>query len=301
VQRPIGRLGITYSAEVSADLAGPDPAILEGAPINNGDHRDQHIQGCGSGRSGFSKLFAIEDWATLVIFVRVWAFYLPFWYAMPLWQFFRLHPSFSEPRWGYSWFMGTVSVLLVDDHPVVRQGLRALLETAHDIVIAGEAGDGQEAVELAGKTRPGVVVMDLALPGMNGLEATREITSRFSGIRVLMLSTYSHDESIAKAVEAGAAGYVLKQTATNELVDAIRSVHNGSRYFSAAIARRLQNRFPQGLEPGRPPKEARSLTAREAEVLQLISDGYSNKEIGTELGISVKTVEKHRQQVMNKL
>jgi DNA-binding NarL/FixJ family response regulator len=216
-------------------------------------------------------------------------------------DFFRLYPSFLSPLSVYSGFMGSISVLLVDDHPVVRQGLRALLETAHDIVIAGEAGDGREAVDLARKTRPAVVVMDLALPIMNGLDATREIAGHISGVKVLMLSTYSHDESIARAVEAGAAGYVLKQTATSELVDAIRSVHSGSRYFSPAIARRLQNRFPQGLEPGRPPKEARSLTSREAEVLQLIADGYSNKEIGAELGISVKTVEKHRQQVMNKL
>jgi DNA-binding NarL/FixJ family response regulator len=96
-------------------------------------------------------------------------------------------------------------------------------------------------------------------------------------------------------------GYVLKQTATNDLVEAIRTIGRGGRFFSATIARRLQNRFPQGLEPGRRPKETRSLTSRESEVLQLIADGFSNKEIGAELGISVKTVEKHRQQVMNKL
>jgi len=197
--------------------------------------------------------------------------------------------------------MGTISVLLVDDHPVVRQGLRALLEASHDIVIAGEAGDGREAIELAKKKCPAVVLMDLALPLLNGLEATRAITREVPEARVLILSTYSHDESVTKAVEAGAAGYLLKQTATNELVEAIRSVNNGSRYFSPAIARRLQNRFPQGLEPGRPATEGRSLTTRETEVLQLIADGYSNKEIGAELGISVKTVEKHRQQVMNKL
>jgi len=196
--------------------------------------------------------------------------------------------------------MGTISVLLVDDHPVVRQGLRALLEASHDIVIAGEAGDGRLAVELAKKKHPSVILMDLALPVLNGLEATREIVRELPGARVLILSTYGHDESVTKAIEAGAAGYVLKQTATNELVEAIRSVNNGARFFSPAIARRLQNRFPEGLEPGHP-AEGRSLTTRETEVLQLIADGYSNKEIGAELGISVKTVEKHRQQVMNKL
>jgi len=197
--------------------------------------------------------------------------------------------------------MGTISVLLVDDHPVVRQGLRALLETSHDIVIVAEAGDGREAFEQAKKHKPAVVLMDLALPGMNGIEATRQIASEVPGTRVLMLSTYSHDESVSRAVQAGAFGYLLKQTATNDLVEAIRSVHRGTRYFSPNIARRLHNRFPQGLEPGRRPKETRSLTTRETEVLQLIADGYSNKEIGAELGISVKTVEKHRQQVMNKL
>src|SRR6266702_537396 len=153
--------------------------------------------------------------------------------------------------------MGTISVLLVDDHPVVRQGLRALLETSHDIVIAGEAGDGREAVDLARKKRPSVVLMDLALPVLNGLEATREITKELPETHVLILSTYSHDESVTKAVEAGAAGYILKQTATNELVDAIRAVNTGGRFFSPAIARRLQNRFPQGLEPGQPPGEGR--------------------------------------------
>ena len=197
--------------------------------------------------------------------------------------------------------MGTISVLLVDDHPVVRQGLRALLESSHEITIAGEAGDGQEAIEKVRQTKPSVVVMDLALPVLNGVEATREIVAQFPGTRVLMLSTYSHDESVTKAVQAGAAGYVLKQTATNDLIEAIRSIQRGGRFFSAPIAKRLQNRFPQGLEPGRHPKETRSLTTRESEVLQLIADGFSNKEIGAELGISVKTVEKHRQQVMNKL
>src|SRR6476660_7112974 len=138
--------------------------------------------------------------------------------------------------------MGTISVLLVDDHPVVRQGLRALLETSHDIVIAAEAGDGREAIEQAKKHRPAVVLMDMALPIMNGIEATRQIAAELPSTRVLMLSTYSHDESVSRAVQAGAFGYVLKQTATNELVEAIRSVQRGARYFSASIARRLQNR-----------------------------------------------------------
>jgi DNA-binding NarL/FixJ family response regulator len=197
--------------------------------------------------------------------------------------------------------MGTISVLLVDDHPVVRQGLRALLETAPDIVIAGEAGDGQEAVDTARKKHPSVIVMDLALPVLNGVDATQQITSQAFGARVLILSTYSHDESVTRAIEAGASGYIMKQTATNELVEAIRTVHGGGRFFSPAIARRLQSRFPQGLDSGRPARESRSLTTRETEVLQLIADGFSNKEIGAHLGISVKTVEKHRQQVMNKL
>jgi DNA-binding NarL/FixJ family response regulator len=139
------------------------------------------------------------------------------------------------------------------------------------------------------------------LPILNGIDATREIVTQFPGTRVLMLSTYSHDESVTRAIQAGAVGYVLKQTATNELVEAIRNISRGGRFFSPTVARRLQNRFPQGLESGRRPKETRSLTTRESEVLQLIADGFSNKEIGAELGISVKTVEKHRQQVMNKL
>ena len=121
------------------------------------------------------------------------------------------------------------------------------------IVIAGEAGDGREAIEKVRQTKPSVVVMDLALPILNGVDATREILNQFPATPILMLSTYSHDESVTNAVQAGAVGYVLKQTATNELVEAIRSIHRGARFFSASIARRLHNRFPQGIEPGRRP------------------------------------------------
>ncbi len=197
--------------------------------------------------------------------------------------------------------MGKISVLLVDDHPVVREGLRALLVSEPDIVVTGESADGREAIDLARKLHPDVVVMDLALPGMNGIEATRHITRLSPAPRVLVLSTYSHDEFVAKAIEAGTSGYVLKQTATDELIAAIRAVYSGRQFFSPPLARRIQRRAEHTSKHGEPGAKWSSLTGREAEVLQLIADGFSNKEIAAELGISVKTVEKHRQQVMNKL
>ena len=197
--------------------------------------------------------------------------------------------------------MGKISVLLVDDHPVVREGLRALLVSEPDIVVTGESADGREAIDIVRKLHPDVVVMDLALPGMNGIEATRHISRLSPAPRVLVLSTYSHDEFVAKAIDAGTSGYVLKQTATEDLIAAIRAVHSGREFFSPPLARRLQRRAEHAPKHAEPGAKWSSLTGREAEVLQLIADGFSNKEIAAELGISVKTVEKHRQQVMNKL
>src|SRR5947207_5694983 len=198
--------------------------------------------------------------------------------------------------------MQKITVLLADDHIVVRQGLRALLVAEGDIEIVAEADNGRQAVQLAKKFLPDVVVMDIAMPVLNGLEATRQITRYVPQAKVLVLSSYSDDEYIQQLTEDGAAGYLVKQTAANDLLKAIREAYRGNAYFSPTIAKRLRDHCRDVLAGGQPAKaRADYLTAREAEVLQLIAEGRANKQIAAELCISIKTVEKHRQQVMNKL
>lgn len=198
--------------------------------------------------------------------------------------------------------MKKITVLLADDHTVVRQGLRLLLEAEEDIKVVGEAENGRQAVQLAKKLQPNVVVLDVAIPLLNGLEATRQITRDVPSSKVLILSSYSDDEYVQQLTEEGAAGYLLKQTAANDLIKAIREAQKGNAYFSPSISKRLLDQCRQILA-GRGPlkKRATNLTSREAEVLQLIAEGHANKQIASELNISIKTVEKHRQQVMNKL
>jgi DNA-binding NarL/FixJ family response regulator len=201
--------------------------------------------------------------------------------------------------------MSNISVLLVDDHNIVRQGLRALLVAEGDMTILAEAQTGREAVQLAAKLHPEVVVMDLAMPLLNGWEATRQIVKALPSARIVVLSTYGDDDHIQQAIAAGAAAYLLKQTAAADLVKAIREVKKGNAYFSPAIAKRLREQTCRSSPDGgqTPAKTANEpdLTPREAEVLQLIAEGFANKQIAAELGLSVKTVEKHRQQVMHKL
>jgi len=198
--------------------------------------------------------------------------------------------------------MQKITVLLADDRIVVRQGLRALLIAEEDIEIVGEADNGRQAVQLVKKFLPDVVVMDIAMPVLNGLEATRQITRAVPSTKVLVLSSYSDDEYVQQLTEAGAAGYLVKQTAANDLLKAIREAYRGNAYFSPAIAKRLRDHCREALAGGQALKRRSDyLTAREAEVLQLIAEGRANKQIASELCISIKTVEKHRQQVMNKL
>jgi DNA-binding NarL/FixJ family response regulator len=202
--------------------------------------------------------------------------------------------------------MSNVTVLLVDDHNVVRQGLKALLLAEGDITIVGEAQTGREAVQMAAQLHPSVVIMDLAMPRLNGSEATRQILKSAPSTKVIVLSSYGDDEHIQHALSCGAAAYLLKQTAASELVQAIREVRKGNAFFSPAIAKRLRERTcqPATVPTAEPEPRAMAdadLTQREAEVLQLIAEGYANKQIADELSLSVKTVEKHRQQVMQKL
>ncbi len=197
--------------------------------------------------------------------------------------------------------MGKITVLLVDDHPVVRQGIAALLSAHDDLEVVGQAGEGREALARIRELKPQVVLMDLAMPLLNGVQVTRRLREEMPEIKVLVLSSYGHDEYIRQALEAGASGYLLKKTAAEELVKAIHEVCAGRPYYSGALARSIV-RVTGGKSSRRPvPRTQSGLTVREGQLLQLIANGYSNKQTAQELGISVKTVEKHRQKLMNKL
>jgi DNA-binding NarL/FixJ family response regulator len=198
--------------------------------------------------------------------------------------------------------MQKIRVVLADDHTVVRQGLRALLMSEEDMDIVGEAENGRQAIQLVKKLLPNVAVIDIAMPVLNGLEATRQITRSIPSTKVLILSSYSDHEYVQQLTEAGAAGYLVKQTAADDLLKAIREAHKGNAFFSPDIAKRLRDQSREAFVSGQPVRRrADYLTTREAEVLQLIAEGRANKQIAVELCISIKTVEKHRQQVMNKL
>ena len=197
--------------------------------------------------------------------------------------------------------MKKIAVVLVDDHAVVRQGLRALLEAEGDIAVIGEAENGREAVAVARKTFPDVVVMDVAMPGLNGLEATRQILRSLPSTKVLVLTSYGDDDYVTQLMGAGPSGYLVKQTAADDLLKAIRQVKAGRTFFSPVIARRMQQQSRAAFMVGDPSPRNEKLTSREAEVLQLVAEGLANKQIAAELSISIKTVEKHRQQAMNKL
>jgi DNA-binding NarL/FixJ family response regulator len=192
-----------------------------------------------------------------------------------------------------------VTVVLVDDHTLVRQGVRVLLDAESDISIVGEAEDGRKAVSMVRLLRPDVVVMDVAMPFLNGLEATRQILEAVPSTRVLVLSAHSDEEYVARVTQLGAAGYLLKQSSLDDLATAIRTARAGKMYVSPSILRRRAGRTPAAADA--PPRAAVPLTSREAEVLQLIAEGKANKEIAAALGISFKTVEKHRQTLMSKL
>jgi len=198
--------------------------------------------------------------------------------------------------------MKPISVLLAEDHTIVREGLRTLLNTEADIEVVGEADNGRLAVELAKRLRPDVVVMDLAMPLLNGLEATRQIRKSVPATKVLILSAHSDDEYIAQVTLAGAVGYLIKQTSAHVLAHAIREVQQGNTFFSPSIAHRVRDLHLDSPDRARRiKKRGLALTSREAEVLQLIAEGKANKQIARELRISVKTVEKHRQHLMRKL
>ncbi len=195
-----------------------------------------------------------------------------------------------------------ITVLLAEDHLIVREGFLGLLKNERDIQIVGEAENGRLAVQLAKKLRPAVIVMDIAMPQLNGLEAARQIMRALPATRLIMLSAHSDDAYIEQATAAGAVGYLIKQTSSQDLCTAIREVHAGKTFFSPSISKQLKHQYEKSSPAaGLSKKRSASLSAREMEVLQLIAEGKANKESAAELGISIKTVEKHRQHVMEKL
>jgi DNA-binding NarL/FixJ family response regulator len=198
--------------------------------------------------------------------------------------------------------MKRITVLLAEDHTIVREGFRRMLELETDLDVAGEAKDGRQAIALVKKLSPDVILMDIAMPLLNGLEATRQILKAVPGARILILSAHSDDAYIKNAAESGAVGFLLKQTSSNEVCRAIREVHQGKTFFTPSVSVRLNRLHPQPAgRTGRLNKKAARLTSREMEVLQLIAEGEANKQIAGELGIGIKTVEKHREHLMQKL
>lgn len=196
--------------------------------------------------------------------------------------------------------MKRITVLLAEDHTMVREGIRKLLDGEADLVVVGEAQTGRQTVEMARKLRPAVIVMDIAMPLLNGLEATRQIRKAVPDTKVLILSAHGDDAYVEHAIESGVSGYMLKQSSANTLCRAIREIQKGNTFFSPAIARRFLGQKPPG-HAGLTRKKLVRLSPREMEVLQLIAEGKANKQTAAELGIGIKTVEKHRAHLMEKL
>ena len=195
--------------------------------------------------------------------------------------------------------MAKIRVLIAADHASLREGVRALLASAEDIEVVGQAADGQAAIDQVAKLDPDVVLMDIAMPGLGGLEATLELRKQGARAKVLILSQYEDREYVRRLLRAGVSGYVLKKSAGSELAGAIRAVHRGGLVLDPEVARTAMG--DGGGEPGVAPDPYETLTDREKQVLKLVAEGKSNKEVAELLGISVKTAMSHREHVMEKL
>ncbi|MCX5662976.1 MAG: response regulator transcription factor [Planctomycetota bacterium] len=194
----------------------------------------------------------------------------------------------------------SLTALIVDDHKIIRDGLRALLERTNDITVAAEAEDGRQAVSLALKLRPGVVVMDVGMRDLNGMEATRLILDQLPGTLVIALSMHADRKFVGRMLQAGARGYLLKDCAFEELIDAIRAVHAGQVYLSQGVTGVVVEAYVNQLEGSESVRGPR-LTDREREILQLLAEGKSTKAAAASLKVSVKTIETHRKNIMEKL
>jgi two-component system, NarL family, response regulator NreC len=197
--------------------------------------------------------------------------------------------------------MKKIRVLLADDHTLMRRGLRLIVEQQPDLVVVGEAEDGRQAMALAASLKPDVAVLDIGMPNLNGIEATKQITDGESGVAVVILSMHADETYILRALKAGARGYLLKDSAESDLVRAIRSVAEGKSFFSPAVSKVLLEDYVKKLQRTGSEDSYDLLTPREREILQLIAEGKSNKEVAHLLHLSVYTVETHRANIMEKL
>lgn len=195
--------------------------------------------------------------------------------------------------------MKQIELLIADDHTLLRDGMRALLESTERIKVVAEANDGIEVMELLKKHQPDIVLMDIGMPRMNGLDATKLITQNYSETRVLILSMHANEEYALRALRAGASGYILKEARKQELLHAIETVAAGGTYLTPKVSRHVIDNYVQSVGSNKSPLE--KLTPRQRETLKLIAEGRSNKEIASMLDLSIKTVETHRTQLMERL
>ena len=195
--------------------------------------------------------------------------------------------------------MKPIRVLLADDHELFRAGLRAILRGVEGIEVIGEASDGREALEIIAQAPPDVLLLDISMPGMGGLEAAGLVAEQFPEVKVMILSMHASEQYVGQALRAGAAGYLLKDSAPTELEAAIRAVARGENYLSPAVSKQVVSAYRQQTEPAPPSVE--QLTPRQREILQLIAEGETTKEIAKLLGITVRTAETHRMQLMSRL
>jgi two-component system response regulator NreC len=192
-------------------------------------------------------------------------------------------------------------IVIAEDHTILREGLRSLLSSSPDFEIAGEAEDGRMAIQCVEKYKPDLILMDLSMPRMNGMDAIREIKKRFAETKILVLTVHKTEEYILATLKAGADGYILKDSTHTELVSAVKNVLGGKHYISPGISEKVIKGYLEGRKTLKTKSSWETLTQREREILKLIAEGYKNKEIADDLCISVKTVEKHRANLMEKL
>ena len=200
--------------------------------------------------------------------------------------------------------MGKINVLLADDHVLVRNGIKSMLESEADISVVGEASDGIEAVESVKKLKPDIVILDIRMPKMTGLEAAAKLRQAAPGVKSVILSMHDSEEYVIEALNAGAFGYLLKDTDKSEFIKALKQISTGAKYFSGAVSNVLANRLLNSrpaITPAAPQPDPYHLTRREREILRLVVDGKQNKEIAESMEKSVRTVETHRIHIMQKL
>lgn len=196
--------------------------------------------------------------------------------------------------------MNKIKIVIVDDHIMLREGIKKIINSDSDFEIVGEAGDGKDAVSMVGKLVPDVVLMDISLPSLNGIEATRRIKRDWPAVHILALTMHDNEEYLSQMLQAGASGYILKRAATSELQEAIKAVNRGDSYLYPSAAKHLIGSFLKRVEDGGK-STIDGLTGREQEILILIAEGKTNKEIASHLQLSVKTIEAHRSNIFSKL